>query len=329
MSNMIGSKIMINKENINPSTGHFEADRYSKKGQSREIQKRRSILAEHSSNRSFVQKTNSVTQESFIPRDPQNANDYQASIREYLRQKECFFQVNPLYMNQQKDINLKMRSILIDWLVDVNIKFKLLPNTFYLTVNLIDRFLSKEQIDRSQVQLVGISCLMIIAKFEEIYPPLLDDYFNVCDKAYTKQQIMEMESFVLLSINFNLTQTSSYVFLQQIQLVVHLDEKAFIFARYIIENALFDLTLLKHSNLVIAAGAVFLAHKIFKKDDWKRDFELKVGVSEKLARSCAKDLFKTMQDQDKTNLQALKRKFMSPEYFEVAKYRIEKVSNSG
>ena len=80
-----------------------------------------------------------------------------------------------------------MRAILIDWLVDVNIKFKLRPQSLFLTVNLIDWYLSQNQIERQNLQLVGISALMLIGKYEEIYPPLLKEYISVCDNAYSKQ----------------------------------------------------------------------------------------------------------------------------------------------
>jgi G2/mitotic-specific cyclin-B, other len=53
------------------------------------------------------------------------------------------------YMEKmQSDINEKMRAILIDWLVEVHLKFKLVPESLYLTVNLIDRYLEKEQVTR-------------------------------------------------------------------------------------------------------------------------------------------------------------------------------------
>ena len=79
-------------------------------------------------------------------------------------------------MTAQSDITPKMRGILIDWLVDVALKFKLLPQCLFMAVNLLDRFLSKTQTSRNHLQLAGITCLMISAKFEEIYPPLLKDY---------------------------------------------------------------------------------------------------------------------------------------------------------
>jgi len=47
-------------------------------------------------------------------------------------------------MDRQTDINEKMRAILIDWLIEVHLKFKLVPESLYLTVNLIDRYLEKE-----------------------------------------------------------------------------------------------------------------------------------------------------------------------------------------
>jgi G2/mitotic-specific cyclin-B, other len=56
--------------------------------------------------------------------------------------------VSPTYMSKQDDINEKMRSILIDWLIEVHLKFKLIPESLYLTVNLIDRFLEREQVNR-------------------------------------------------------------------------------------------------------------------------------------------------------------------------------------
>jgi len=87
-------------------------------------------------------------------------------------------------MKLQKDINEKMRSILIDWLVEVHLKFKLLPETLYLTVNIIDRYLAKEQIPRSKLQLVGVTSMLIASKYEEIYAPEVRDFEYITDKAY-------------------------------------------------------------------------------------------------------------------------------------------------
>jgi len=79
-----------------------------------------------------------------------------------------------------------MRSILIDWLVDVHLKFKLLPETLFITVNIIDRFLEKQRVSKSRLQLVGVTALFVASKYEEIYPPELKDFVYITDRAYSK-----------------------------------------------------------------------------------------------------------------------------------------------
>ena len=106
-----------------------------------------------------------------------------------------------------------MRAILIDWLVDVHLKFKLVNETLFLTVNLIDRYLERAQVSRQKLQLVGITALFTACKYEEIYPPDLRDFVYVTDKAYTKKQILNMEGGILKELNFNITFSSSYLFL--------------------------------------------------------------------------------------------------------------------
>ena len=74
-------------------------------------------------------------------------------------------------MHLQTDVNEKMRAILIDWLIDVHQKFELSPEALYLTINLIDRFLSVKIVPRRELQLLGMSAMLIATKYEEIWPP--------------------------------------------------------------------------------------------------------------------------------------------------------------
>jgi hypothetical protein len=97
-----------------------------------------------------------------------------------------------------------MRSILVDWLVEVHLKFKLLPETLYLTVNLIDRYLERSQIHRSKLQLVGVTAMLIACKYEEIYPPIVKDFVYITDNAYTKEEILEMEGEMLQTLDFDI-----------------------------------------------------------------------------------------------------------------------------
>lgn len=81
-----------------------------------------------------------------------------------------------------------MRATLVDWLVQVHMKFKLLTETLFITVNIIDRFLSVCMgIEKDQFQLIGVSALLIATKYEEIYPPTVKDLVYITKKVYTHE----------------------------------------------------------------------------------------------------------------------------------------------
>lgn len=118
-------------------------------------------------------------------------------------------------MVNQTDINASMREILVDWLIEVHLKFKLLPETLYLTVNLIDRFLEKQIVLRNKLQLVGVTAMLIASKYEEIYPPIVTDFVYITDNAYSKTEILEMEEQILTKLSFGIHFTSQYRFLER------------------------------------------------------------------------------------------------------------------
>lgn len=95
-----------------------------------------------------------------------------------------------------------MRSILVDWLVEVHLKFKLVPETLYLVVNLIDRYLAKKEVTRSKLQLVGVTALFIATKYEEIYPPELRDLVYICDRAYSKFEVSPADNNSLSEFHY-------------------------------------------------------------------------------------------------------------------------------
>lgn len=89
-------------------------------------------------------------------------------------------------MKSQPDINDKMRAILVDWIIEVHLKFKLQPETLFIAINIMDRYLEKVRVEKGYLQLVGVTALMIAAKYEEIYPPEVKDFVFITDKAYMK-----------------------------------------------------------------------------------------------------------------------------------------------
>lgn len=257
--------------------------------------------------------------------DPQYVVPYVKEIFEYLRGEESKYLPKEHYMIKvQTDINEKMRGILIDWLIDVHLKFKLIPETLYLTVNLIDRYLSHVVIPRQKLQLVGVTAMLIASKYEEIYPPEVKDFEYVTDKAYTREEILEMEGKMLHCFNFNLTMTSSFRFLERFAKVSRFEEKDFNLSRYLIELALIEFKMIKYVPSNIACGAIYLVNKLEKREGWPEIMAKHTKYKEAQLRASARDLCLLLQNAGKSNLQAIKRKFSSSKFCEVAKIQWDK-----
>lgn len=119
-----------------------------------------------------------------------------------------------------------MRSILVDWLIEVHNKFELMPETLYLTINIVDRFLSMKVVPRRELQLLGISSMLLASKYEEIWAPEVNDFVCISDNAYIKEQILAMEKAILGKLGWYLTVPTPYVFLvRYIKASLPADEK--------------------------------------------------------------------------------------------------------
>ena len=71
--------------------------------------------------------------------------EYAPEIFNYLHELEHKYTPDGYYMDHQSELKWEMRSVLMDWVVQVHSRFNLLPETLFLTVNYIDRFLSKDK----------------------------------------------------------------------------------------------------------------------------------------------------------------------------------------
>lgn len=104
------------------------------------------------------------------------------------------------YLERQPDVNGRMRAILVDWLVEVHHRFDLMQETLYLTVHLVDRYLSLKRINRSHLQLVGVTAMLVASKYEDMYPPEVADFVYISDNAFTARNILDMERVCLLHV---------------------------------------------------------------------------------------------------------------------------------
>merc|ERR1719373_125418 len=112
--------------------------------------------------------------------------------------------VQPDYMKRQPNINAKMRGILVDWLVDVHRGFEHKPETLFLTVSLIDRFLERRPMARRFLQLVGVGAYLVAAKFEEVTPPRVQRMAYITSNTYSKEEVMRMEITIMTTLDFKI-----------------------------------------------------------------------------------------------------------------------------
>ena len=133
--------------------------------------------------------------------------------------------INKNYMVEQTDISEQMRLILVDWLVSVHRRFKLLQETLFLCIYIVDKYLSMTHISRERLQLVGVSALFIAAKYEEIYPPDLAAFANTTARAYTNSDILTMEGSIINALNFQITVPSPFRFVQWYARLANLSKK--------------------------------------------------------------------------------------------------------
>lgn len=192
-------------------------------------------------------------------KNPLAAADFVKYIFKSYRNTEQKVRISSSYMSRQQDINEKMRSILVDWLVDVHLKFKLVPETLYLTVNLIDRFLMVKSVSRKHLQLVGVTAMLVASKYEEIWAPEVRDFVYISDRAYNRDQILNMEKIMLNSLKFNLTVPTHHHFLHRFLKVAGLADNANAvnYASYLVELSLPDYSMLRFKYSQIAAAAVY------------------------------------------------------------------------
>ncbi|XP_022070058.1 cyclin-A1 isoform X2 [Acanthochromis polyacanthus] len=140
--------------------------------------------------------------------------EYAENIYQHLREREVKLSARPDYLERHPEITDGMRTILVEWLVEVVQEYKLRSETLHLAVNYLDRFLScTAYVKRGKLQLVGTAALLIAAKYEEIIPPELNEFVYITDNTYTKKQLIQMEHVFLRVLDFNMAAPTSNQFL--------------------------------------------------------------------------------------------------------------------
>ena len=289
---------------------------------------------------------NSQNEEKINKLDGKSEN-YVKNVEEYIDdilenilndEKNSEIKISKSYFKFQTDINNKMRAILIDWLIDVHLKFDFRPETLYLTIYIIDSYLSLKKIERCNFQLLGVAALLIASKQNEIIFHKLSEYVYITDNAYTEKDIKDMEYKIITALKFNILIPSSLSFFEIFghKLGFGQDTKKYHLGEFLMESFYLDENCLKYSASTIACTVQYIVMKYFKMKNYKEcynsklfnikndeEFENKFAKSNNCAmhiiKECAKDICFCINELPRGNLKSTLRKYSSDKFNNVTK----------
>ncbi|KAJ3434112.1 cyclin-a2-4 [Anaeramoeba flamelloides] len=205
-------------------------------------------------------------------KNPQYVTEFVQDIYHNKKLKEIE-QMTPLdFLSAQNRVTDEMRGILFDWLCGVHLKFELKTEVLYLTCKIVDKFLAKRNVPVKLLQLIGITAMLIASKYEEIYPPEVNDFVYISDKTYSKKEILQAESLILNMLGFRVTFVSPYSFisryLKAAAISAHFSNSQYLklklLANYYLELTIPRIEMIKFKPSQLASAAIFLALKTLK-----------------------------------------------------------------
>ncbi|KAK9079810.1 hypothetical protein SSX86_001483 [Deinandra increscens subsp. villosa] len=258
-------------------------------------------------------------------RHPQMCSLYAPELFNNLRAAELKGRPSVNYMKTvQRDITQEMRGILIDWLVEVCEEYKLTTETLYLTVTLIDQYLSKMYIEKQKLQLLGITCVLIASKYEDTITPRVEDFCFITDCTYTRREVLDMEREVLDTLSFHISVPTVIKFLRRFIFAAQSSYKVPVvelehLANYLAELTFTDYSFLKFLPSLVAASAVFLAKWTLDQDEHPWNSTLEHYTNYKASDLKATVLaLQDMQLNNEGTLHAIRRKYMQNKFNKVA-----------
>eukprot|EP00055_Hartaetosiga_balthica_P012826 m.63521 g.63521 ORF g.63521 m.63521 type:complete len:350 (+) comp8075_c0_seq1:84-1133(+) len=253
--------------------------------------------------------------------NPQMASEYVQPIMEYISSLEQR-NIVPDYFNdrKEKENHFRMRSVLVDWLVEIHYRFELLQETLYLTVNLLDRYLAVSQTPKKSLQLVGATTMLIASKYEEMYPPEVGDFVYIADNTYSREEILSMERCILRVLDFNLGHPSPLHFLRRFSKAGQSDAKGHTIAKYLMELTLVSSSMYTYKASEIAGAATYIAREVVgEREAWPAQIQYYAGYTLEEISECIRDLKGVLQRSVTSRHRAVTSKYSKRKFLRISK----------
>lgn len=253
--------------------------------------------------------------------NPQVCSEYAAQIYSHLRQLEGRYQLprDPLV---GLPVTGRMRAVLADWLVEVQQQFKLLQETLFLTLSIVDRYLACEGrfIFKSQLQLLGVSAMFIAAKIEEIFAPEVGDFVYVTDDAYSKEEVKHMELKILAALNWDFSAPLGINFLRRYSRAGDVSPQQHSLAKFSLELGLQEYQLLGVPASKQAAASLHLSLLLLAPGPqvWSPTLQHYSGYTAAQLEPTVSVLASMLSSAHTTKLQAVRTKYRDSKFHRVS-----------
>ncbi|CAK8568329.1 unnamed protein product [Lathyrus sativus] len=223
--------------------------------------------------------------------------------------------------NVQREVTTNMRGTLVDWLVKVADKYKLLPETLHLCISYIDRFLSLKSVSETNLRLVGVSSMLIASKYEEITPPNAATFCKIADNNYDLSEVLKMEIDILKSLNYEMGNPNVTTFLKRFVELACGNQKNLNLQFEYLCNYLADLSLLDYECIrflpsIVAASVIFLARFIIQPEvhSWTPSLYECLGYKSSELKECVVILYDLYFLRRATSLKTLRNKYIKKKF---------------
>lgn len=253
--------------------------------------------------------------------DPLFVTEYVDEIFAYLRKREEGDAIPKMFLELQKDVKPHHRDILIEWMQEVYHSLRLLSETMFLAVYIVDKTLSSKVVSKRKLQLVAVGAFLVAAKYEELWAPPVEDLRFACDFAFQKEEILKMERMLLNTLGFNLGVATPLMFLRRFSKAGGSDSKTHTLGKYLTEMSLTSYQMVHYHASEIAAAAVYLARRMLDiVPVWRTNLRHYTTFSEERVLPIARHLNLIIaREIAKPSPCAIIRKYSSSRLFAVAK----------
>ncbi|KAF2302900.1 hypothetical protein GH714_010748 [Hevea brasiliensis] len=266
-----------------------------------------------------------VIEQEKVPCIDDNCN--QLEVAEYVHDIYQFYWVSEAqnlslanYMSILTEITPQMRGILINWLIEVHFKFELMQETLYLMVILLDQYLSQVQIKKNQMQLVGLTALLLASKYEDFWHPRIKDLLSISAQSYTRDEMLAMEKLILKKLKFRLNTPTPYVFMLRFLKAAQTDLESQLghLSFYLIELSLVEYEALKFKPSMLCASAIYVARCTLQDPAWTPLLAKHTRYEVSQIRNCAEMILGFQKAARTSHLKVTYEKYMRPDLSSVA-----------